>query len=172
MALIDAYASLSPLRCHIMPSMEQRLLDKLSRDDNGCWVFTGVLSSDGYGLLWDNRRRNNSKAHRIAYELWVGPIPDEHDVHHVCENRACCNPSPKHLETKPSPQHNGDHHRSEDPCPRGHEFNAENFTVIRGQRVCRRCAKSASDRHSVAHRDEINRRRRERRRAARGAHAR
>lgn len=35
-------------------------------------------------------------AHRVAYELWVGPIPEGMELDHRCKVRACINPA--HLE--------------------------------------------------------------------------
>lgn len=32
-------------------------------------------------------------AHRIAYELLVGPIPESMFLLHSCDNRSCCNPA-------------------------------------------------------------------------------
>lgn len=39
------------------------------------------------------------RAHRFAYELFVGPIPSGYDIDHVCRNRRCVNPA--HLEAVP-----------------------------------------------------------------------
>src|SRR5690606_2829424 len=41
--------------------------------------------------------RKHKAVHRLAYETWVGPIPDGHIVRHRCDNPPCINPI--HLET-------------------------------------------------------------------------
>lgn len=60
--------------------------------DKGCWEWCGRRATNGYGKA----RRDNS-AHRLAYEAWVGPIPEGHVVRHKCDNPPCINPA--HLET-------------------------------------------------------------------------
>lgn len=64
----------------------------------GCWLWTGALSDDGYGQFQLGCRR--VIAHRFAYELCVGPIPDGLHIDHVyangCRYRNCVNPN--HLE--------------------------------------------------------------------------
>lgn len=76
------------------PTLLDRFNDKSERPDEGCWRWLGLIDRHGYGSLSvDNRPR---RAHRIAYELHVGPIPDGLVLDHLCRNRWCVRPN--HLE--------------------------------------------------------------------------
>lgn len=55
-----------------------------------CWRWTSALNSLGYGRLTVDYK--SWYAHRISYEIHVGPIPDGRDIDHICHNRACVNP--------------------------------------------------------------------------------
>lgn len=57
---------------------------------SGCWEFKGNLDPDGYGVAY--AEHSPQRAHRLAYEEWVGPIPRGHLVRHTCDNRPCINP--------------------------------------------------------------------------------
>jgi HNH endonuclease len=58
--------------------------------DGDCWRWTGDVSVRGYGRI---KRR---AAHRVSYELFVGPIPAGMTIDHLCFNTRCVNPA--HLE--------------------------------------------------------------------------
>ena len=64
---------------------------RVRKDEDGCWSWTGtILKESGYGQVsWRNK---GVRAHRLAYELTYGPIPDGFDVCHECDNPPCCNP--------------------------------------------------------------------------------
>jgi hypothetical protein len=69
--------------------------------DSACWMWTGAASSNGYGSFWDGTRTaagNNRAvpAHRFAYALIVGKIPDGMFLDHLCGVPLCVFPS--HLE--------------------------------------------------------------------------
>lgn len=73
------------------PSKEDRFWDKIAgvSSKDQCWFWTGVLV-DGYGIMsWDGK---SQKAHRIAYMLHYGSIPESSQICHHCDNRSCCNP--------------------------------------------------------------------------------
>ena len=60
----------------------------------GCWYWGGHLDRDGYAKIHVGDRPR--MAHRVAYELARGPIPDGMVIDHLCRNRECTNPA--HME--------------------------------------------------------------------------
>lgn len=101
----------------------------------GCLIYTGALRTDGYG------RYNNRPAHRLAYELSRGPIPDGMTVDHLCFVPLCCNPMHLRLLTRAENQGNQRRARKE-ICLRGHPLSGDNLVLntngCRGCRTCRR----------------------------------
>lgn len=96
---------LKPLgRCSI--GFEERFWQKVQKGSE-CWEWTGSTNNNGYGTV---RQDGKSKtAHRVAYELAVGPIPAGNVVDHVCFNKSCVNPAhlnpctqKQNLENRPS----------------------------------------------------------------------
>lgn len=66
-------------------------------DPGACWEAHSVDPYRGYGLVWFGGKaspnRGMYKAHRLAWELFRGKIPDGLWVLHRCDNRKCCNPN-------------------------------------------------------------------------------
>ena len=77
------------------PTKEEILARFMSKvfvpDDDGCWIWKGAVRAR-YGTL--NVNNVASKAHRVSYDLFVGPIENKH-VLHKCDQPLCVNP--KHL---------------------------------------------------------------------------
>lgn len=104
-----------------------------------CWLWTGLLADNGYG------RFGKRYVHQVAYERWVGPIPDGMELDHLCRVRHCANPA--HLEAVThrendlrSPHTPAAVNARKTHCIRGHAFDEANTRVTPdGRRQCRAC---------------------------------
>lgn len=61
---------------------------------DGCWEWAAAKFRRGYGCIWEGGAYGRTlSAHRVAYRLFVGEIPDGMCVLHKCDNRGCVKPS-------------------------------------------------------------------------------
>jgi len=75
-------------------NITERFDSKIEKTD-GCWIWRGSITRYGYGQFAVTAHKT-ARAHRFAYELWVGSIPSGLVLDHLCRNRACVHPD--HLE--------------------------------------------------------------------------
>lgn len=61
--------------------------------ESECWKWQGSKHKTGYGQLSHKKQRTVHKAHRLAYVIAKGDIPDGMMICHTCDNPACVNPS-------------------------------------------------------------------------------
>jgi hypothetical protein len=64
-------------------------MEKVDRSGE-CWLWTAAVFDNGYGAFRDGPRQR--RAHRWAYEHFVGPIPEAAILMHSCDVRRCVNP--------------------------------------------------------------------------------
>ena len=143
--------------------LEDRFAAKYQVMPNGCWLWTATLINSGYGRLWVEGR--TELAHRVAYELYVGDIPDGMTIDHRCHNedddcpggidclhRRCVNPDHLQVVTKQVNLLNGKTivaaNAVKTHCIRGHEYTPENTRIYtrlgREFRHCRECDRERS----------------------------
>ena len=73
------------------PAIERYLTHvRIPADKSQCWIWIGAGKGNGYGNV--RVRSKNISAHRRAYELFFGDVPDGKDVCHSCDVRFCVNP--------------------------------------------------------------------------------
>jgi hypothetical protein len=92
---------------HQEEEVSKPVKDRVRIEDRGyetpCHIWLLSLNSDGYGHEWDPDRKTMGKAHILAYERTVGPVPTGLLLDHKCRVRCCVNPD--HLEPV-TPQEN------------------------------------------------------------------
>ncbi len=141
-------------------SLEERLFRRRYIDGT-CWRWTGFLSAQGYAQLTVAKRV--LRLHRVAYELWIGAIPDGMEIDHTCRIRDCFNPD--HLEVV---THRENIRRSSwkpylvsipprfelTHCAHGHEYSPENTRVAQSKKgpfkVCRTCHRAKEREYAEA----------------------
>lgn len=134
-------------------------VDKSGGPD-ACWEWQGSKQALGYGQVgWKGRVL---VAHRLAYTLTHGPIPEGMQVHHKCNNPPCCNPS--HLEAVTQKANillsNGTAAKNarKQHCPRGHPYDDENtYYDTQGGRECRACRRERVKKFAARPRPAENR---------------
>jgi hypothetical protein len=142
-------------------TVEIRFWEKV--DDSGdCWEWLAARNPNGYGAFRvDGQMR---RAHRVAYELIVGPIPPGLRLDHLCRNRGCVNP--EHLEPVTQreniirgvgPAMAAAHQQAKTHCPQGHPYSPENtyYYAPTNGRHCRECSRQRCRRRR-AQRQEIS----------------
>lgn len=132
--------------------LAERFWTKVDRGGpEDCWEWRAHVSRSGYGTF--SMQGGTKRAHRVAYELVLGPIPDGLTLDHLCRNTRCVNP--RHLEpvtvevnvlrgSGPAALNALKTH-----CIRGHEFTPENTIKQKRGRACRAC-RQESDRQRRA----------------------
>lgn len=129
---------------------EERFWLNTKPGPNGCILWGMSCTSNGYGRFCIGK--SYVLAHRYAYRLRHGPIPDRHEIHHVCETRNCVNPD--HMIAATHREHNVEltpHspaavNAAKTHCDRGHELTPENIYVWPRkptQRHCKTCRRDA-----------------------------
>lgn len=135
-------------------SLSERFWAKVEvRGGDDCWPWIGVVKKSGYAQIKVGRQMKS--AHRVAWEITNGPIPEgmvlDHICHggncpggRVCPHRSCCNPG--HLRptsssdnTLRSPQTLPARHAARTHCPQGHPYDDLNTRLYQGRRYCREC---------------------------------
>ena len=112
-----------------------------------CWVWTAGVSRFGYGELAIGGGKK-IRAHRFAWVLSHGPVPNGLFVLHRCDNPPCVNPEHLWLGTRVdniadmvAKGRGSSGYRNATCCKRGHPFAPPHLQIMsNGYRRCRTCA--------------------------------
>ena len=114
-----------------------------AEDGAACWKWTAYKNQHGYGVLGRVKNGRGEFAHRLAYELCVGPIPAGMVIDHLCRTRDCVNPAHLEVVTQTENKLRGEGvcaiHARKTKCVHGHEYTPENALRDGKGRRCRIC---------------------------------
>lgn len=128
----------------------RRFVAKLRVEPEGCWAWTAARIGTGYGAIRIGGRTH--LAHRVAHEMFIGPVPADLEVRHSCDNPPCVNP--QHLllgshadnmldMARRGRARGGEFHAAKTHCPQGHPYDEVNTYLApvegRVNRQCREC---------------------------------
>jgi hypothetical protein len=126
-------------------TLSERFWEKVVKTDD-CWLWIGaqvVRPTCSYGIITIEGRPEH--AHRVAWTLVYGPIPEGLNVLHRCDNELCCRPDHLFLGTQLANMLDmvakGRHWaQRKTHCKWGHEFTPSNIRPNKsGIRRCQTC---------------------------------
>lgn len=134
--------------------------------ESGCWIWTAGVNHSGYGIIGINQFPR--LAHRVAYELLKGEIPEGLVLDHLCRVPSCCNPS--HLQPVTDREnflrgvHPSARFHKHNICKRGHVLSEEDIGHwSNGTRVCNICRRMSGKKWRENSAPKISKRRTEKR---------
>lgn len=118
-------------------SLPPHFQDRINLSPKGCWEWTGAMHHNGYGAC--AKAFGTNRAHRVSYQLLIGPIPEGLVIDHLCRVRNCVNP--QHMEPVTDRENRKRGNDAITHCPQGHEYTPDNTYIkpATGTRSCRRC---------------------------------
>lgn len=117
-----------------------RFWSKVSKTPS-CWLWTSPLTKKGYGQFTVGSK--NFSAHKWSYETFIGPVPGDLTLDHLCRVKHCVNPAHMEPVTREENSRRG-HLFREWPvliaCPKGHPYDEVNLYIDpKGYPKCRTC---------------------------------
>lgn len=104
--------------------------------NSGCWLWTGCCDRVGYGHFKMGTGCSPSKAHRVAWELYCGPVLDGLCVLHKCDMPPCVNPDHLFLGTHAdNAADRGQKHREFHPTGELHPMRKIGHGAVRAIRI-------------------------------------
>lgn len=75
-----------------IPAVERFISKFIVDKKSGCWVWSGPVSKDGYGIFRESSDIKSMAAHRASYRIFRGKIKEGMFICHKCDNPPCVNP--------------------------------------------------------------------------------
>lgn len=101
-----------------------------------CRIWIGPRDRHGHGKIQVDGKWWSP--HRLVWTQMIGPIPEDHDLHHLCENKCCTTLA--HLQLLTHAEHTRRHNLERNTCKRGHQFDAvrkgSNGNLVRHCTAC------------------------------------
>lgn len=129
------------LNSNILIKDIERLANKFTISQNGCWEWIAYIDNNGYGRISINSK--SRLAHRVMYMITNKKLNKSLEIDHLCKNRKCINP--KHLEEVEAIENTkrGDawlYNINKTHCRKGHQYDKDNTYIYSdGRRACRKC---------------------------------
>lgn len=119
--------------------------------NSGCWFWSGYLFRSGYGGFYHyiDGVRKLVRAHRFSYECFIGKVPKDKELDHLCRMKSCVNPNHLQPVTHKENIRRGICASSKKThCLKGHPYSGDNlYMTPAGFRDCRKCRRQAGIRY-------------------------
>lgn len=131
-------------RRRTLAEQKEFALKSYRANEAGCWIWLGPRYRTSYGVFM--AKRQHFLAHRAAYELANGPIPEGMVIDHLCRTPLCINPA--HLEAVTNRENLlrgfgfGGRNARKTKCLQGHRLSGGNLYAYKGKRICRECQRN------------------------------